>query len=87
MPATIIFSALLAIILFSSSRTTYRLAPAPKDAAQASVCNGNPPPSVREAAPVRSCPWPARARKHWPEPSDRSETENVSLHAEAPASD
>lgn len=62
-PATVIFTALLIIILASASRTTYTLAPAkrPEGAAVAS-CAPSPEP-VREAAERRACPWPHAMRR------------------------
>jgi hypothetical protein len=66
-PATIIFTALLVIILVSSSHTTYTLAPARERTALA-ACGVQPPSVVREAAERRLCPapaWPSRTL-HWP---------------------
>jgi hypothetical protein len=66
-PATIIFTALLVIILVSSSRTTYTLAPAGERATLA-ACGVQLPSVARETAERRVCPspaWPRRTR-HWP---------------------
>ena len=54
-PATIVFSALLVVILVSSSRTTYTLAPAKDPARQNAVATGcgAPPTLARQAAEPR----------------------------------
>jgi hypothetical protein len=66
-PATIIFTALLVIILVSSSRTTYTLAPSRERTALAAC---GTPAVAREAAERRHCPWssaPWLRRAHqWP---------------------
>lgn len=64
-PATAIFSALLVIILFSASRTTYTLSPA-KERTALAACGA--PTLMREAAERRVCPWPSASRRphHWP---------------------
>jgi hypothetical protein len=65
MPATVIFSALLVIILLSASRTTYTLAPAKERTALVACAV---PTLMREAAERRVCPWPSTSRRshHWP---------------------
>ena len=64
-PAKVIFSALLVIILFSASRTTYTLSPA-KERTALAACGA--PTLMREAAERRVCPWPSASRRphHWP---------------------
>lgn len=65
-PAAIIVTALLVIILVSSSHTTYTLAPAPRPAAglnSPASCEGWLVTVAREAVPRRACPWPHRARQ------------------------
>ena len=64
-PATVIFTALLAIIMVSASRTTYTLAPA-KERTALAACAA--PTLIREAAERRVCPWPSTSRRspHWP---------------------
>src|SRR5687768_289817 len=60
-PATVIFTALLMIILLSSTRTTYRLAPAKKTMAGGytpASCASRPATLVPPPEPHRACPWP-----------------------------
>ncbi len=56
-PATLIFAAVMIIILVSSSRTTYTFGPAPSTPVAA--CPMTP---VAEPEARRACPWPRRTR-------------------------
>ena len=64
-PATVIFTALLVIILLGASRTTYTLSPA-KERTALAACDT--PALAREAAERRACPWSSASRRphHWP---------------------
>lgn len=66
-PATVIFTALLIIIMVSASRTTYTLALAKRPEGVA-VASCAPPEPVREAAERRACSWPHATRRanRWP---------------------
>lgn len=63
-PATVIISALLVIILLSSTRTTYRLAPAEHRAGNhgyaLAACTQQPVTLIPPPEPRRACPWPRR---------------------------
>lgn len=64
-PATVIFTALLVIILLGASRTTHTLSPA-KERTALAACDT--PALAREAAERRACPWSSASRRphHWP---------------------
>lgn len=70
-PATIIFTALLIIIMVSSSRTTYTLTPAPERTAAAACAQT----AARERIERPACPWPnaswMRRAHHWPSSAAR----------------
>ena len=60
LPATIIFTALLGIIMVSASRTTYRLAPASEPAKgeySLAACETRPAIIAPRPEPLRACPW------------------------------
>jgi hypothetical protein len=61
LPATVIFTALLILIMLSASNTTYRLAP-PADTTvpgyALAACDTRVAPKPVE--PARACPWPHR---------------------------
>jgi hypothetical protein len=57
-PATLIFAAVMIIILVSSSRTTYTFGPASTPVAACAT----PPMAEREPEAHRACPWPRRTR-------------------------
>jgi hypothetical protein len=67
-PATVIVTALLVIILLSSARTTYRLAPAehssPNRGYALAACESRPV-ILAPAEPRRACPWPRRPLPAW----------------------
>jgi hypothetical protein len=66
LPATIIFTALLGIIMASASRTTYKLAAASEPAKGGyalAACEARPATIVPRPEPPRTCPWP----QSWPQ--------------------
>lgn len=83
LPATIIFTALLIVIMVSSSRTTYTLSPAPDVTAIAACAQ----PPVRARAEPPACPWPnaswIRRAHHWPPAAQR----DSAGHSGAPDAD
>jgi hypothetical protein len=58
-PATVIFSALLVIIMVSASRTTYKFT-TEREASALGPCTV--PATARDPDPARSCPWPQAPR-------------------------
>lgn len=64
-PATMIFTALMIIILVSSSRTTYRFGPLPKETSRVAVCPAQGDASMRADEPRRFCPRPRRLHHGW----------------------
>jgi hypothetical protein len=64
MPAVVIFTALLTIILVSSHRTTYKLGPSNPDATLI-ACNTAPATSAGEPEARHAHPWPRRTRHTW----------------------
>jgi hypothetical protein len=80
-PATVIFAALLVMILVSASRTTYRLSPVPALSNSAGYalagCDSHPvtlaplraeatTPTPLRPEPRHACPWPGRpGHHHW----------------------
>jgi hypothetical protein len=61
-PATVIFSALLVIIMVSASRTTYKLT-TDREASALGPCTL--PATARDPDPARACPWPQATRALW----------------------
>ena len=69
LPATIIFTALLGIIMVSASRTTYRLAPASEPAKGGyalAACETRPATITPQTEPPHVCPWPQSLSQSWP---------------------
>lgn len=64
-PATMIFTALMVLILVSSSRTTYRFGPAAKENTRAALSTAAPPSSAEIHELRRFCPWPRRMWNDW----------------------
>jgi hypothetical protein len=80
LPATIIFTALLGIIMVSASRTTYRLAPAsqPANGGYAlAACETRPAIIAPRPEPPRACPSP----QSWPQPLPQSLSQSWPHHA------
>ena len=59
LPATVIFTALLFLIMLSASNTTYRLAP-PADSAVPGYSLPACDARAKPAEPAGACPWPHR---------------------------
>ena len=64
-PATMIFTALMVLILLSSSRTTYTFGPAPNEKTRAAGCPTAPAASTKADEPRRFCPRPRLIRHGW----------------------
>lgn len=65
-PAAVIFSALLVVIMISASRTTYKFT-TEREASALGPCTM--PATVRDVEPSRACPWPQASRafsQRWP---------------------
>jgi hypothetical protein len=66
LPATVIFTALLIVIMLSASNTTYRLSPPSNGAMRGDMfaaCDMRTAALSKPVEPTRACPWPHRRRQ------------------------
>jgi hypothetical protein len=68
--ATVVFTALLVIILLSSARTTYTLSaaverPSARGGYALAACEARPVTPAPESALPRACPWPRSTPQSW----------------------